>query len=172
MSPELSPRVAVYPGTFDPVTNGHIDIIRRSLQVFDRLIVAVAANIRKAPLFDAAERQAMLSDALGPLLARVELATYSGLLASYCEQRGVTTIVRGLRALADFEYEFQFAVMNRRLARQTDTMFLMTAEENFFVSSSLVKEVAGFGGDVSGLVPESVRRALERKLGHGGQAAG
>jgi pantetheine-phosphate adenylyltransferase len=157
-------RIAVYPGTFDPITNGHIDIMRRSLAVFDKVVVAIATNPRKQPLFTTAERIRFIQDALGTEAARVEFDDFNGLLIQYCRQRGANTIVRGLRALADFEYEFQFALMNRRLAPEIDTMFLMTAEENFYVSSSLVKEVAGFGGDVSGLVPDTVGQALQEKF--------
>ena len=167
MSLESRDRVAVYPGTFDPVTNGHVDIIRRSLAIFDRVVVAIATNVRKAPLFTLEERKALIRESLGSSVdpARVEIDAFAGLLSRYCRQKGASTIVRGLRAVADFEYEFQFAVMNRRLAPTIDTIFLMTAEENFYVSSSLVKEVAGFGGDVSCLVPDPVRRALAEKLG-------
>ena len=155
-------RLAVYPGTFDPITNGHLDILRRSLVIFDRVIVAIGENVRKAPLFTVAERVGFIRDGLGDT-SRVEFDTFSGLLVDFVKRRGATTIVRGLRALADFEYEFQFTHMNRRLAPGIDTMFLMTAEEHFYVSSSLVKEVAGFGGDVAGLVPVAVQRALEQK---------
>lgn len=153
-------RVAVYPGSFDPITNGHVDILRRSLAVFDKVIVAIATNVRKEPLFTVEERFEFIRAALGELAGRVEFDSFNGLLIDYAKKRGAKTIVRGLRALADFEYEFQLAVMNRRLAHEVDTMFLMTAEENFYVSSSLVKEVASFGGDVSGLVPETVRKEL------------
>jgi pantetheine-phosphate adenylyltransferase len=156
-------RVAIYPGTFDPITNGHVDILKRSLRVFDRVIVAIADNVRKTPLFTLDERIAFISGAIDAD-SRVEYDSFDGLLVEYCRRRGATTIVRGLRALADFEYEFQFAHMNRRLAPQVDTMFLMTAEENFYVSSSLVKEVAQFGGDISGLVPDAVRKAMEAKF--------
>jgi pantetheine-phosphate adenylyltransferase len=155
-------RIAVYPGTFDPITNGHVDIINRTLEVFDRVIVAVADNLRKTPLFTFVERRDLLRAAVGST-DRVEYDAFSGLLIEYCQRKGAKTIVRGLRALADFEYEFQFAHMNRRLAPQIDTFFLMTTEENFYVSSSLVKEVASLGGDVSGLVPDAVRAALEKK---------
>ncbi len=155
-------RIAVYPGSFDPITNGHVDILRRSLAIFDRVVVAIAANIRKQPLFTYEERKQHIRDAIGGD-PRVEYDAFDGLLVGYCREKRATTIVRGLRALADFEYEFQLAHMNRRLAPEIDTMFLMTAEENFYVSSSLVKEVASFGGDVSGLVPDGVRSALERK---------
>jgi len=164
----MKQRVAVYPGSFDPITNGHLDILRRSLAIFDRVIVALADNMRKAPLFTVEERIGFIRDALAGD-ERVEYDAFSGLLVSYCQRRGATTIVRGLRALADFEYEFQFAHMNRRLAPEIDTMFLMTAEENFYVSSSLVKEVASLGGDVTGLVPEGVRLALARKHGKPGE---
>lgn len=162
-------RIAVYPGSFDPITNGHVDILRRSLAVFDKVIVAIADNVRKAPLFTTEERIGFIRDALGAHVGgRVEYDSFHGLLIDYCRARGAGTIVRGLRALADFEYEFQFAVMNRRLAPSVDTMFLMTAEENFYVSSSLVKEVAAFNGDISGLVPDGVRRALDLKFPKGG----
>jgi pantetheine-phosphate adenylyltransferase len=155
-------RIAVYPGSFDPITNGHVDIINRTLQVFDRVIVAIADNVRKAPLFTWEERRDLIAAAVGST-SHVEYDAFSGLLVDYCRRKGARTIVRGLRALADFEYEFQFAHMNRRLAPQIDTLFLMTTEENFYVSSSLVKEVASLGGDVSGLVPDAVRLALEKK---------
>ena len=160
-------RIAVYPGSFDPITNGHVDIIHRSLAVFDKVIVAIADNVRKAPLFSWEERRDLLRAAVGKT-DRAEYDAFSGLLVNYCQSKGARTIVRGLRALADFEYEFQFAHMNRRLAPEIDTMFLMTAEENFYVSSSLVKEVASLGGDVSGLVPDAVRAALLKKYGHSG----
>jgi pantetheine-phosphate adenylyltransferase len=158
----MTTSIAVYPGSFDPITNGHVDILRRSLAIFDRVIVAIAENIRKTPLFTYAERTAHIRQAIGDD-PRVEYDAFSGLLISYCQRRGASTIVRGLRALADFEYEFQFAHMNRRLAPEIDTMFLMTAEENFYVSSSLIKEVASLGGDVSGLVPAAVQVALVAK---------
>ena len=157
------PRVAVYPGTFDPITNGHLDILMRSLSLFDQVIVALASNPRKAPLFTLAERTAFMRDALGKRGDRVSYDAFDGLLIEYCRQRNATCIVRGLRALADFEYEFQFAHMNRRLAPELDTVFLMTDERNFYVSSSLVKEVASLGGDVSGLVPPAVEAALKEK---------
>lgn len=164
----MTTRVAVYPGSFDPITNGHVDILRRSLAVFDKVIVAIAHNVRKHALFTIDERIQFIRDALevDPAAAtRVEYDAFDGLLVQYAQKRGAGSIVRGLRATADFEYEFQLAVMNRRLAPAVDTMFLMTAEENFYVSSSLVKEVAQFGGDVSGLVPKSVEQALRGKFG-------
>jgi pantetheine-phosphate adenylyltransferase len=154
--------LAVYPGTFDPITNGHVDILRRSLKIFDRVVVALADNIRKKPLFSLGERRAFITDALGGD-PRLEVDAFQGLLAEYCRKRGATVVIRGLRALADFEYEFQLAHMNRHLAPDVETMFLMTGEESFYVSSSLVKEVALMGGDVSRMVPPGVAAALSVK---------
>jgi pantetheine-phosphate adenylyltransferase len=159
-------RLAVYPGTFDPITNGHVDILRRSLAFFDRVVVALAGNVRKAPLFTIEERRAMIVEALGRD-ERVEVDAFSGLLVDYCKRRGAGAVIRGLRALADFEYEFQFAHMNRHLAPEVETMFLMTSQESFYVSSSLVKEVALMGGDVSRMVPPAVVAALAAKRKQG-----
>ena len=158
--------LAVYPGTFDPITNGHADILRRSLKIFDHVVVALAENVRKAPLFSIDERRRMIVEALGAD-ARLEIDAFQGLLADYCRRRGANVVIRGLRALADFEYEFQSAHMNRRLAPDVETLFLMTGEESFYVSSSLVKEVALMGGDVSGLVPAGVAAALAAKRKQG-----
>jgi pantetheine-phosphate adenylyltransferase len=164
----MSPRsLAVYPGTFDPVTNGHIDILRRSLAMFDEIIVAIAENPRKAPLFSVDERRGFIESATTDVGDRIRCDAFDGLLVNYCRSVGARCIVRGLRALADFEYEFQFAHMNRRLAPEVDTVFFMTDEHNHYVSSSLVKEVAGFGGDVTGLVPENVERALRERMENG-----
>jgi pantetheine-phosphate adenylyltransferase len=154
--------LAVYPGTFDPITNGHVDILRRSLKIFDRVVVALADNVRKSPLFSLGERRAFITDALGGD-PRLEVDAFRGLLAEYCHKRGAQVVVRGLRALADFEYEFQLAHMNRHLAPDVETLFLMTGEESFYVSSSLVKEVALMGGDVSRMVPPGVAAALSVK---------
>ena len=159
-------RIAVYPGTFDPITNGHVDILRRSLKIFDRVVVALAENVRKAPLFTIDERRKLIGDALAQD-KRLEIDAFQGLLADYCRRRGASVVIRGLRALADFEYEFQSAHMNRRLAPDVETLFLMTGEESFYVSSSLVKEVALMGGDVSGLVPAGVAAALAAKRKQG-----
>ena len=159
-------KLAVYPGTFDPITNGHADILRRSLAFFDRVVVALAENVRKAPLFSLDERRAMIVEAIGRD-PRVEIDAFSGLLVDYCKRRGAAVVIRGLRALADFEYEFQFAHMNRHLAPDVETMFLMTSEESFYVSSSLVKEVALMGGDVSRMVPPAVVAALAAKRKQG-----
>jgi pantetheine-phosphate adenylyltransferase len=155
-------KLAVYPGTFDPLTNGHVDILRRALKIFDRVVVALAENVRKAPLFSLDERRKLIADALGQD-GRVEIDAFQGLLADYCRRRGAGVVIRGLRALADFEYEFQSAHMNRRLAPDVETLFLMTGEESFYVSSSLVKEVALMGGDVSRMVPRGVAAALTEK---------
>jgi pantetheine-phosphate adenylyltransferase len=154
--------LAVYPGTFDPITNGHVDILRRSLKIFDRVVVALADNIRKKPLFSLAERRSFIIGSLDGD-PRLEVDAFQGLLADYCRKRGASVVIRGLRALADFEYEFQLAHMNRHLAPDVETMFLMTGEESFYVSSSLVKEVALMGGDVSRMVPPGVAVALSVK---------
>ncbi len=155
--------VAVYPGTFDPITNGHLDILERALAVFQQVVVTIAPNIRKNPLFSTDERMQFIKDAMPQYNTRIEFAVFDGLLVDFCTSRGATVIVRGLRALADFEYEFQFAHMNRRLAPGVDTVFFMTDERNHYVSSSRVKEVASLGGDVTGLVPAAVEAALRAK---------
>jgi pantetheine-phosphate adenylyltransferase len=156
--------IAVYPGTFDPITNGHLDILKRALRVFDKVIVTLAVNQRKEPLFSAEERIQFIKDAMPQEHDRLEFASFDGLLVEFCRAHGASVIVRGLRALADFEYEFQFAHMNRRLAPGVDTVFFMTDERNHYVSSSLVKEVASLGGDVTGLVPAAVVSALAAKF--------
>lgn len=168
------PRIAVYPGSFDPITNGHIDIVERSLRLFSRVIIALADNVRKKALFTVAEREAQIREAVSRLpnpadAARVEVDSFSGLLVHYVERRGAQCVVRGLRAIADFEYEFQLAHMNHRLSPNIETVFLMTAEEHFYVSSSLVKEVAQFGGDVSSMVPPQVAAALRSRLPQSGK---
>ncbi len=155
--------IAVYPGTFDPITNGHLDILHRALRLFDRVIVTLAANQRKQPLFTTEERIRFIEDAMPGHADRLSFESFDGLLVEFCRTHGATVIVRGLRALADFEYEFQFAHMNRRLAPGVDTVFFMTDERNHYVSSSLVKEVASLGGDVTGLVPAPVVAALAAK---------
>jgi pantetheine-phosphate adenylyltransferase len=160
-----STSIAVYPGTFDPITNGHLDILERSLAVFQTVIVTIAPNMRKNPLFTTTERMQFIRDALPQYGDRLEFAVFEGLLVDFCRSRNAQVIVRGLRALADFEYEFQFAHMNRRLAPGVDTVFFMTDERNHYVSSSLVKEVASLGGDVNGLVPAAVVVALAAKYG-------
>ena len=155
-------RVAIYPGSFDPLTLGHVDIIERGSALFDSIIVAVLRNAEKSPLFTVDERLEMIRHTFRER-GNVEADSFSGLLVDYASSRKATTIVRGIRAISDFEYEFQMALMNRRLAPAIETVFMMPAEEYSYVSSRLVKEVASLGGNVSGLVPEEVeKRLLER----------
>jgi pantetheine-phosphate adenylyltransferase len=156
-------RTAIYPGSFDPLTNGHLAIIQRGLKVFDRLIVAVANNPEKRPLFTADERKAMISGAVGDD-PRIEVDSFDALLVEYVRRKGVHTVLRGLRAVSDFEYEFQIANMNRHLDPGLETVFVMTGEDYFFVSARIVREVATFGGDVSAFVPPNVLEELTRKL--------
>lgn len=155
-------RIAVYPGSFDPVTNGHIDIIQRALELFDRIIVAILENPEKTPLFTASERREMLT-AIFRNEPRVEIDTFHGLLVEYVRKKRAHVIIRGLRAMTDFEYEFQMALMNRRLDEGVETVFLMAAESYSYVSSRLIKEVHRFGGDIRGLVPTLVLEYLTRK---------
>jgi len=156
-------KLAIYPGSFDPVTNGHLDILYRALAICDNVVIAIADNVNKRGLFSPAERAELIKGVVADD-SRIEVAIFSGLLIDYARKRGATSVVRGLRAVADFEYEFQLALMNRRLEPTVDTVFLMTDERNFFVSSSLVKEIAKFGGDVAQFVPPSVAAALQEKL--------
>jgi pantetheine-phosphate adenylyltransferase len=156
-------RTAIYPGSFDPLTNGHLAIIQRGLKVFDRLIVAVANNPEKRPLFTADERKAMIAGAVGDD-PRVEVDSFDALLVEYVRRKGVHTVLRGLRAVSDFEYEFQIANMNRHLDPGLETVFVMTGEDYFFVSARIVREVATFGGDVTAFVPPNVLAELGRKL--------
>jgi pantetheine-phosphate adenylyltransferase len=155
--------VAIYPGTFDPITNGHFDIMRRALGLFDQVVVALAVNVHKRPMFSLASRVGMIEDVVGED-PRVEVDSFRGLLVDYARSRGARFLIRGLRAVADFEYEFQFAHMNRQLAPDIDTIFLPTNEENFYVSSSLVREVGMMGGDVAGLVPAAILQTLKQKF--------
>ena len=154
---------AIYPGTFDPITNGHSDIIERAARLFKKVIVAVASNPKKSPAFSLEERIAMEQSALEGL-DNVEVCGFDSLLADYVQQRGAQVILRGLRAVSDFEYEFQLAGMNRRLAPRVETLFLTPAENYAFISSSLVKEVAELGGDVSAFVHPKVLAALKNRL--------
>jgi pantetheine-phosphate adenylyltransferase len=156
-------RIAVYPGSFDPVTKGHEDLIRRSLEFVDQLIVAVAVNTAKQPLFSLEERVALLRQAVPD--QRVAVQSFEGLLAEFAKRAGAKVIIRGLRAVSDFEYEFQMALMNRNLAPAIETVFLVPAFDLTYLSSSLVREVARFGGDVSQLVDPAVQKALKRKFG-------
>ena len=155
-------RIAVYPGSFDPITKGHEDLIHRSLEFVDQLIVAVAVNVSKQPLFSLDERVALIKAAVSD--ERVDVQSFEGLLAEFAKTVGAAVIVRGLRAVSDFEYEFQMALMNRNLAPRIETVFLVPAFDLTYLSSSLVREVARFGGDVSALVDPAVQKALKRKF--------
>jgi len=154
--------LAIYPGSFDPLTNGHVDIISRGARLFDRIVVAILVNAEKAPLFSMAERveiaQAVFED-----LPNVEVDTFEGLLVDYVERRNAQVIVRGLRAISDFEFEFQMALMNRRLRPEIETVFMMPAEQYTYISSRLIKEVFSLGGRVEGLVPDLVEQRLRGK---------
>lgn len=154
---------AIYPGTFDPITNGHSDLVQRACRLFDRVIVAVAANPKKTPLFNLEERVALARTALDGL-ENVEIRGFDSLLADFAHECGATVILRGLRAVSDFEYEFQLAGMNRRLAPGVETIFLTPAEKYTFISSSLVKEVAALGGDVADFVNTQVKAALNNRM--------
>lgn len=156
-------KIAIYAGSFDPITNGHLDVIQRAKAIFNKVVVAIAHNVNKQGLFTPEERGSLIQSAMSGD-PQVEVDVFSGLLVDYVRERGEGVIVRGLRAVADFEYEFQLALMNRRLAPEVDTVFLMTDERSFYISSSLVKEVAQLGGDVSDFVPEVVQQALKDKL--------
>lgn len=155
-------RLAVYPGSFDPLTNGHVDIIERGARLFDRIVIAILLNLEKAPLFSVDERVAIARDVFRDE-PNVEVETFSGLLIDYAERRRADVIVRGLRAISDFEYEMQMALMNRRLNRSIETVFMMPAERYTYLSSRLAKEVFALGGSVTGLVPEVVEARLREK---------
>ena len=156
-------RTAIYPGSFDPLTMGHVDIIARGSGLFDKIVVAVLENAEKDPVFSVAERIYMIEETFADR-DNVEADAFSGLLVDYAKNKNATAIVRGIRAISDFEYEFQMALMNRRLAPSIETVFMMPAEEYSYVSSRLVKEVAGLGGSVTGLVPAGVERLLIDRL--------
>jgi len=154
--------LAVYPGTFDPITNGHIDIIRRILRIFPSVVVAVAPNPKKAPLFSLEERLRMIRTATEGL-PHLRVEPLEGLLINYLRRKGTTVIVRGVRAVSDFEFEFQMAMMNRKLEPKIETIFLMPSEEYSYITSTLIKEVASYGGDVSAFVPKGVSEKLLEK---------
>lgn len=156
--------VAIYPGSFDPVTNGHLDIIQRGLKLFDKIIVTILCNPAKVTLFSVAERKTMLQESLKDM-PDVEVDEYQGLLVDYVVQRRADAILRGMRAVSDFEYEFQMALMNRKLNRDIQTVFLMTGLRWIFTSSSIIKEAAKFGGDIEDMVPPLVNRRLKEKNG-------
>ncbi|OPL15651.1 MAG: phosphopantetheine adenylyltransferase [delta proteobacterium MLS_D] len=156
-------KTAVYPGSFDPITNGHIDIINRGLRIFDKIIIAVGTNPTKSALFTVEERIEMIREIIVDN-KRLEVATYSGLLVDFLAEVDACVILRGLRAMSDFEYEFQLALMNRRLDRQIETVFLMTGSKWFYCNSRIIKEAAAFGGSVRGMVPDDVLRRLKEKF--------
>ncbi len=157
-------QAAIYPGSFDPLTFGHLDIIERARARFDRVVVAVADNPQKHHLFSVQERMDLVRKCL-PAGKDIEVDSFKGLLVDYARKKGINTLLRGLRAVSDFEYEFNLATMNRKIAKEVETVFLMTGESSFYVSSKLVREVASFGADVSAMVPEPVSAALKKKFG-------
>jgi pantetheine-phosphate adenylyltransferase len=155
---------AIYPGSFDPLTFGHIDIIERSVRLFDTVVVALLTNPQKTPLFTVEERVDIMQQILKPRFPTVEIDVFHGLLVDYAIHQRANAIVRGIRAVTDFEYEFQMALMNRRLAPTIETVFMMPAENYSYLSSKLVKEIAELGGSVSGLVPEIVEKRLRQRF--------
>jgi pantetheine-phosphate adenylyltransferase len=162
-------KIAICPGSFDPATLGHMDIIERSRKVFDKVIVAVMVNPEKNTMFTVEERIELLKKCTKDM-DNVEVVGFDGLLAEYARQRGVTAIVKGLRALSDFEYEFQQALTNKKLNPNLETLFLTTSAENMFLSSSIVKQIASFGGDISNFVPECVLDKIKERLYSGGKS--
>ncbi len=161
----MSSKVVIYPGTFDPITNGHISVVSRALKIFDRLVIAILNNPQKLPLFSTEERIQMIREVLKDQ-RHLEVESFNGLLVDYVIQKKTNVVIRGLRALSDFEYEFQMALMNRKLNREVQSIFLMTDYKWFYTSSTIIKEAASLGGDVSGLVPPVVCRKLKEKFGY------
>jgi pantetheine-phosphate adenylyltransferase len=157
-------RIAVCPGSFDPITNGHVDVIERALKLFDKVIVLVGENPQKKELFSADERVEMIREVFKKHSSKVEVEHFDGLLLDYMKRKKINIIVRGLRALSDFEYEFQRALMNRELSPEIETVFVMTKDDYAFVSSSILKEVASFGGDVEKFIPSAVAKRLRKKF--------
>ncbi|MBZ0157027.1 MAG: pantetheine-phosphate adenylyltransferase [Alphaproteobacteria bacterium] len=156
-------KLAIYPGTFDPVTNGHLDLVKRGLRIFDELIIAVALNPKKQPLFSIEERLELIGESVREY-DNLRIESFDGLLVDYVRERGGAAIIRGLRAVSDFEYEMQMALMNRRMVNTIETVFMMPSEEYSYLTSTIVKEVVSLGGSVKGLVPERVEEALRRRL--------
>ncbi len=157
--------VAVYPGTFDPITNGHLSVVNRALKIFDKLIIAILTNPQKTPLFTLDERKYMIKESLKGK-SNIEIDDFGGLLVDYVVKKKSNVILRGLRALSDFEYEFQMALMNRKLNREVQSIFLMTDYKWFYTSSTIIKEAASLGGEISGLVPPIACRKLKEKYGY------
>jgi pantetheine-phosphate adenylyltransferase len=155
-------RIAIYPGSFDPLTNGHVDIIERGARIFDQIIVAILANVEKTPLFSVSERVALIQDVFKDR-PNVQVDTFDGLLVDYAQRKSASVLVRGLRAVSDFEYEFQMALMNRHLAPGIETVFMMPAEQYTYISSRLIKEVFMLNGKIDGLVPPVVEERLRAK---------
>ena len=161
----MTQNIAIYPGSFDPITNGHVDLVKRALRVFDKVIVAIATNAGKDnSLFSVEERLGMIREVFEALKNRVQADSFQKLLVDYAERKQAPVIIRGLRAVSDFEYEFQMAMMNHRLKPNVETFFMMTGESQFYISSRLVKEVVSLGGNVEGLVPDNVLKNLNRKF--------
>ena len=159
--------IAIYPGSFDPITNGHLDLIERGSKLFDRLVVAILCNDEKEPLFSVEERMDMLREVLSGY-SNVEVDHFEGLLVDYAAARGATVLLRGIRAISDYEKELQMALMNRRLRPDIETLFLMSSEAHSFISSRLVKEIIGLGGNIAGLVPPSVEVRLRKRFNAAG----
>lgn len=159
----MKKRIAIYPGTFDPFTNGHLDLVERGLVIFDEVIVALTQSPKKKPLFSIEERISMLKKSLKSY-DRVKIEVFNGLLVEYVKSKKGIAIIRGLRAVSDFEYELQMALMNRRLHPKIETVFMMPSEEYSFLTATIVKEVASFGGDIKELVPEPIEKALKKKF--------
>lgn len=160
----MSPRIAVYPGSFDPIHNGHLDLIERCRVIFDEVVVAVLHNDGKKPLFSVEERIEAIREAMGGESANCRVESFSGLLVDFVDRVGAQAVVRGLRAVSDFEYEMQMALMNRRLNARVETVFLMPKQDYIFLSSRLVKEVFSLGGNLEGLIPDVVLRSLRQRL--------
>jgi len=161
----MNQTIAIYPGTFDPLTNGHLSILNRSLKIFDKLIIAILINPKKTPLFSLEERIAMIKEVLKDK-NDIEVDSFEGLLVDYAVKKGANVIVRGLRALSDFEFEFQMALMNRKLNRDVQSVFLMTDYKWFYTSSTIIKEAASLDGNITGLVPPVVCQRLKEKYGY------
>jgi pantetheine-phosphate adenylyltransferase len=166
VSPRQTSLVAIYPGSFDPITNGHLDLIARGARLADRLIIAILQNESKQPLFSVADRIGMLKEVLRDRdYGNVEVESFDGLLVDFAAARGASAILRGIRAISDYEYELQMALMNRRLHPEIETIFMMAGEAHSFISSKLVKEVFRLGGNISGMVPPSVEQRLKERIG-------